>query len=254
MNIVLITQDDPFYLARNLDYLFKKLPQYVKVKLCVMSHVSPFGKKKNFLGKILDTVSIFGPMFFIRYSLKFVMSKFDKKNRVSRVMKKYDIPVFELIESINNKKILNKIRSQKPDLIISIAGNQIFKSDLINLPTSGIINLHTADLPKYRGLFPTFWALKNGESQIGVSVFFVDKGIDSGPIIVKRMVDITERNLEKLIIETKRIGMECILEAINYIHDGDYKLIENSDDGSSYYSFPGRSDVIEFKKTGNKLY
>ena len=253
MNIVLITQDDPFYLARNLDSLFEKLPEYVEVKLCILTHVSPFGKKKNFFGKILETISIFGPLFFIRYSIKYLKSKLDKNNQVTKVLMKHQIPLFELSSNINNKSVLDKIRSHKPDLIISIAGNQIFKSDLINIPTSGIINLHTADLPKYRGLFPTFWALKNNESKIGVSIFFVDEGIDSGPIIVKRMVDVRERNLETLIVETKRIGMECILEAINYVHEGDYKLIENSDDDSSYFSFPRRADVIEFKKSGNRL-
>ena len=65
-------------------------------------------------------------------------------------------------------------------------GNQIFKKQIIELAPKGCINLHTALLPKYRGLMPTFWVLKNNEKYTGVSVFFVDKGIDSGPIIVQR--------------------------------------------------------------------
>jgi len=50
------------------------------------------------------------------------------------------------------------------------------------LAPKGCLNLHSALLPKYRGLMPSFWVLKNNENKTGVSVFFVDKGIDSGPI------------------------------------------------------------------------
>ena len=73
-------------------------------------------------------------------------------------------------------------------MLVSILGNQIFKRKLIDLAPKGCINLHTALLPKYRGLMPTFWALKNNEKNTGVSVFFVDEGIDSGPIIIQKKV------------------------------------------------------------------
>ena len=211
MNIIIITQDDPFYLGRNLDFLLQKLPAFATVRLCILTRVSPFGKSKSTMEKILDTVSIFGMRFFFRYSVKYLIQKLNKKHRVTAVLHRHSIPVLEIDTNINNKKVLSRIREISPDLMISIASNQIFKRQLIQSAKFGIINLHTSDLPKYRGLFPTFWALKNGESRLGISVFFIDRGIDSGPILIKKHINISERNLEKLNIESKRMGMKCIL-------------------------------------------
>jgi methionyl-tRNA formyltransferase len=133
---------------------------------------------------------------------------------------------------------------------VSIGGNQVFKRALLDIPTKGTINLHTALLPKYRGLMPSFWVLKNNEKYTGVSVFFVDEGIDSGPIIVQKKVEISGRTQEELIEYTKDIGMDCILEAMISIRDHAYTLIPNPEQDQTYFSFPSRQDVLTFKKNG----
>ena len=101
---------------------------------------------------------------------------------------------------------------------------------------------------------PSFWVLKNNEKYTGVSVFFVDEGIDSGPIIVQRKVKINEMTQEELIQKTKKIGIELIVESINLIHKNKVKLIPNPDHSSTYFSFPVRKDVKEFLKSGKKFF
>ena len=64
MKIIIITQDDPFYLGKNLDYLFSKLPEYAEITACVVTAVSPFGKKESFIKKAIETSKIFGIKFF----------------------------------------------------------------------------------------------------------------------------------------------------------------------------------------------
>ena len=137
---------------------------------------------------------------------------------------------------------------------MSILGNQIFKTPIINLAPKGCINLHTALLPIYRGLMPTFWVLKNNEKYTGVSVFFVEKGIDSGPIVVQKKVEIGNRSQEELIIYTKKIGMEAIAEAIDLIEHDKVKLIENDESKKTYYTFPTKQDVTIFKENGKKFF
>lgn len=147
------------------------------------------------------------------------------------------------------------INSYKPDLLISIAGNQIFKQPLIDLAPKGCLNLHTALLPKYRGLMPSFWVLKNNEKETGVSVFFVDKGIDSGPILVQKRLDITKNMTQaNLIKKSKKLGMDAILDAIDFIRLGTYQLIPNPNEEKTYFSFPTREDVKAFYKAGKKFY
>ncbi len=250
MRIVLLTQDDPFYLAKNIDYLAKNLPTHSQIVGTVVFDVSPFGKRESFLDKMEKTYSIFGLRFFINYGFKFIASKLDPNTKVKNILAKHNIPLIELEGNINKEENRNKIKEYTPDLLISIAGNQIFKLPLINLAPKGCLNLHTALLPKYRGLMPSFWVLKNNEKETGVSVFFVDEGIDSGPILVQKRVEIGNRSQAELIDFTKKLGMDAILEAIEKIQVGGYELIPNPEAEMTYFPFPTRADVKEFLKIG----
>jgi methionyl-tRNA formyltransferase len=253
MRIIVITQNEPFYISNNLSYFFSNLKNDYKIVGCIVADASPFGKKESFMTKALNTKKIFGFKFFIYYSLKFIHSKLLKKP-VKRVLKDFNIPLIGIRGSINSSKNIDLINSYKPDLLISILGNQIFKKPLIELAPKGCINLHTALLPKYRGLMPTFWVLKNNEEFTGVSVFYVDEGIDSGPIIVQEKVEIGNRTQEQLIKQTKKIGMDCILLAIDLINNDNVKLIDNNPKDKTYFSFPTKEDVRVFKDIGKRFF
>ncbi len=253
MRIILLTQDDPFYLAKNINFLAENLPTHSQIVATVVFEVSPFGKRESFYEKMKKTYDIFGLKFFITYGFKFIVSKLNPNAKVKNIVAKHKIPLIELEGNINKEENLNKIKSFSPDLLISIAGNQIFKLPLINLALKGCLNLHTALLPKYRGLMPSFWVLKNNEKETGVSVFFVNEGIDSGPILVQKRVEIGSRSQAQLIDFTKKLGMEAILESIEKIHAGGYELIANPESEMTYFSFPTRADVKEFLRIGKRF-
>lgn len=254
MRLVLLTQDDPFFLAENINYLISQLPEHSEIVACVLFEVGAFGKRKSLFEQAKETQGIFGTKFFIRYGFKYVFNKFNKNKKITHVLDKYNIPLVRLQKKINHSSSIEKLKSYSPDLLISIAGNQIFKRPIIDLAPKGCINLHTALLPKYRGLLPTFWVMKNKEKETGVSIFFVDEGIDSGPIIVQKKVTIGNISQEELIRHTKKIGMDGIIEAIEKIDSGDYTLLENPDEQMSYFSTPTREDVEVFLKGGNRFY
>lgn len=255
MNITLLTQSDPFYLAENINYLFANLPKHSQVVSTVLFDVSPFGKHESFFQKAKHTINVFGYRFFANYGFKYVLNKFNHKKSVRSVLKKHRIPIVQLDKGINHPESLEIIKSYKPDLLISIAGNQIFKEPIINLAPKGCLNLHTALLPKYRGLMPSFWVLKNNEKETGVSVFFVDKGIDSGPVLIQKRLPIHENMTQaELIKKSKKLGMDAIIESIELIQKGNYELITNLDEEKTYFSFPTREDVKSFYKAGKRFY
>lgn len=255
MRIIILTQSDPFYLAENIDYLLNNMPSYAEVVATVLFDVSPFGKKESFVDKALKTYKVFGFNFFIHYGFNYVLNKFNPKKDVAKVLHNHSVPIIRLEKNVNNADSLNIISSYKPDLLISIAGNQIFKKTLIDLAPLGCLNLHTALLPKYRGLMPSFWVLKNEERETGVSVFFVDEGIDSGDILVQKTIPITPGMTQQALIKkSKRLGMKAIIEAIELIDSGNYQMIPNDDAYKSYYSFPTKEDVKEFYRKGKRFY
>lgn len=254
MKAVIITQDDPFYLGESLDYLLRIMPKNIDVTAAVVFDVSPFGKKETLFQKLKKSYNIFGGAFVIKYGFDFILAKLNKSNNVVTVLNKHSVAIVKLENNINKPESLEIIKSYQPDVLVSIAGNQIFRKRLINLAPKGCINLHTALLPKYRGLMPTFWVLKNNEKMTGVSVFFVDEGIDSGPIIVQKEFAIHNHTQKELIKETKKLGMEAIVEALVAIKSDSVNLLENNEDEMTYFSFPTREDVREFRRLGKKFY
>ena len=101
MKLNLITQSDVFFLPKNLELLINNLPKDIKIASCILFDVSPFGKKKSFLEKIIDTVNIFGFRFFI-LCLKYFKNKYIFKRTVESVLKKNNIKVIKLKNNINH--------------------------------------------------------------------------------------------------------------------------------------------------------
>lgn len=254
MKIVIITQDNPLYIAESIETLIKKLRSTNEIVGCIVADPSPFGKKESFKDKALNTYRIFGVNFFIYYSIKYIFNKFLKRKSLTKILFNNSIKNISLNYSVNHPDSINEIKKLKPDLMISLAGNEIFKKEFINIPPKGCLNLHTALLPKYRGLMPTFWALKNDEEYTGVSVFFVDEGIDSGDIIIQKRLKIGAKTQAQLIKETKKLGVDAIVEAVNAINKNNVNIIKNDDKNMTYFSFPTKKDVREFKKKKKKFF
>ena len=255
MKIIIVTPNEPFYLSQNISYLLKNLKKNNhNVVSCVLLSPSPYGRRETFFNKTKKILDIFGFSFFVYYSLKFIKVKLFKPS-VKFILNSNNIPLILLNKSINYKLSLDKIKSYKPNLIISILGNEIFKSEILNIPTFGCINLHSSLLPNFKGVMPSFWVLLKKEKYTGVSVFKMDEGIDSGPIISQKKILIAENTTQKdLIIRTKEIGMKLIIESVEKIKSGKIDYINNPKGKGNYFSFPKKSDINQFLKQGGKFF
>ena len=134
----------------------------------------------------------------------------------------------ELIElnSFDNDDIYKKIQSLKIDIFVVVAF-RILPENYISIPRFGSINLHASLLPKYRGAAPIQWALMNGEKTTGVSVFQIEKKVDTGKIIYQKKIDIDRSdNFELLSKKLSYSGAEIIIKALNNIEDGEANLLE----------------------------
>jgi methionyl-tRNA formyltransferase len=85
------------------------------------------------------------------------------------------------------KEILERL---KPDLCVVVAYGRLVKSDALAVPRLGFLNVHFSQLPAYRGAAPVQWALINGETRTGVTVFWLDSGLDTGPVYLSRGVTV----------------------------------------------------------------
>lgn len=184
---------------------------------------------------------------------------------VDEVANKFNLELYEE-ENINDQNFSNKIKPLNLDLIVCVNFDQILKKDIINLPTIGCINTHASLLPKYRGRAPLNWAMINGEQYSGVTVHFIDEGVDTGDIILQEKIKIDEDDyISDLLNKVKNIYPKIVLNAIRALESNNINLIKpdlskgfyvnkrSKDDGKIDFSKPSK-DIINFIKAISKPY
>jgi methionyl-tRNA formyltransferase len=135
---------------------------------------------------------------------------------VSLWAEKYAIHVVKPVEPLELESIVEKL-----DLVITIGYGVILPERILNLPKFGFLNLHFSLLPAYRGAAPVQRALENGELVTGVSVFRLDKGLDTGPIFVQEeiVIESSWRTVE-LLNELSALGVQALAKALQMIKEG----------------------------------
>ena len=113
------------------------------------------------------------------------------------------------------------IEKNKPDLVITIAYGQLIPEPLLDLPKHGWINVHFSTLPKWRGAAPVQWAILNGDKESGISIFKLERGMDTGPIYLMQSIQIesSERS-EELLERLSILGSSLTLDSLTLISDG----------------------------------
>ncbi len=104
---------------------------------------------------------------------------------------KHGIPIYQPIKLKDDADLTQKLKDLKPDFMIVVAFGQILTKEVLDIPKYGCINLHASLLPMYRGAAPINWAIINGEKVTGNTTQLMDIGIDTGDMILKDEVEIT---------------------------------------------------------------
>ena len=172
-----------------------------------------------------------------------------------RMARKLNIQVITSNE-INNEELVKLFKKLTPDIIISLYFKQILRREVLNIPKVGCLNLHPAKLPYYRGISPVFWALANGEGEVGISLHFMTEKIDAGSIVSQRMVQVEDRDTEhSLFLKCTKIGTEMLLQIMNRIENNiPLNPIKQRTKEGSYFSLPTRKAVREFKERGRNFF
>lgn len=130
-------------------------------------------------------------------------------------------------EKINTPSFLKKAKRYNCDLFVSMSFNQIFRKPVIDTPRKKTINCHAGKLPFYRGRNILNWALINDEKEFGITVHFVDEGIDTGDIILQRTFPITDRDDYNSLLQIAYKECAFILyDAVKLIQKGKYTVTE----------------------------
>lgn len=257
MRIVFITCDDVFYLPR----FFSCVLDRWGAQTAAVVILPPLRDVKTTIRRSYD---LYGPWGFLKNSARYAARKAAGRLAgwlnpcrglsVEGVARSRGLSILRPA-SVNAPEFVAHVRDVlRPDLIVSVAASQIFKDPLLRIPPLGCINIHGALLPRYRGMLPSFWTLYNGEREGGVTVHYMNPGIDDGSIIAQRRFPIHEGDtVETLIGRSKALGAELLCEVLQHIEQGDVATLPNNAAEGTYYSFPTRTDVRNLKARGRAI-
>ena len=137
---------------------------------------------------------------------------------VAAVASKHGLPLFK--SNLPDSQVSEWIAGFKPDLGIIVAYGSILRTDLLEIPAKGWLNVHYSLLPKYPGASPVQHALLEGDSTTGVTVFQLDEGVDSGPILSQASVDLDANATAGAVLQQLTgVGADLLLNTLENLDD-----------------------------------
>lgn len=190
--------------------------------------------------------------------VSFICVRYDHRDPILvKKAEKYGIDLLYTI-NINSNEFINKLKDYNCDLFVSMSFNQIFKKKIINLPPFKTINCHAGKLPYYRGRNILNWALINDEKEFGITVHYMDEGIDTGDIILQRIYPISDDdNYATLLNVAYEKCAEILYDSIKLIQDNKVNRIpqESIDPIGMYCGRRQQGDeIIDWNSTSREIF
>lgn len=259
MKLLIITQEEPFYLPTGIVKLIEK----EKEEILGITILPRFNQKKSKFKISKELFLLYGPKSFSIQVIEFFifkildlltgLIKFKRFYSVKKIAKYFSVPII-LTNNINEASYISRIKQMSPDLIISFACPQILKSEILSIPKLRCINVHGSLLPKYRGRNIGFWVLLNQEKETGVTVHYINEKIDAGEMILQEKINImpneTVHSLYKKILP---IEGDLLVKAIDLIKNNQQKTQTITVKKEDYFSDASPEDIKKFKKIGKKF-
>jgi methionyl-tRNA formyltransferase len=115
----------------------------------------------------------------------------------------------------------------------------------------GCINLHNAPLPRYKGMMPTFWQMLHGETAVGLTIHYMTEKIDDGRVLFQSMMEISrDETLDQVIRRSKERAAHSLAQVLRQLSEGTATAVVLSNEGGSYFTFPDRGAIREFRRRG----
>lgn len=178
--------------------------------------------------------------------------KIISKSPIKVLAEENNIPVFQPIKI---RECYEDLKNIDIDLIVTCAYGQIVPQGVLDLPKYGAINVHASLLPKYRGSAPIQWAIMNGDAETGITLMYMDAGMDTGDIIVKETCLIDKNdNVGTLHDKLSMLGTKLLKENLEGIINGTVVRIKQNGEEATMAPMIKREDEhIDFNNEGEKI-
>lgn len=180
-----------------------------------------------------------------------------KKQKMTPVKEKASelgITVLQPEKIKHNEEFYQALSAFSPDLIVVAAYGQILPKEVLELPKLGCVNIHGSLLPRFRGAAPIQRAILEGEAETGITIMYMEEGLDTGDMLAKRSTPIGRKNGAQLHDELALMGAELLLETIPKLENGQIEAEPQEDAKSTYAPMISKKDgEIDFTKSPEQI-
>lgn len=174
---------------------------------------------------------------------------------VKVLAEKYNLPVMQPEKIKEDNDFIEIIKELSPDLIIVVAFGQILPKNILDIPKYGCVNIHGSLLPKYRGAAPIQWSIINGDQITGVTIMYMDVGMDTGDMISKTPIAIEpDETSGTLHDKMMYIGAKALKEVLPDILSGKCVAEKQDPNEASYASMLDKQmGLIDWNQSSKKI-
>jgi len=169
---------------------------------------------------------------------------------------KSNIPLFQS-EQMKESAVYENLSRLDPELGVMAFVTDIVPARILQRPKLGTIQYHPSLLPRHRGASAINWAIIQGESKTGLTIFWPDEGIDTGPVLLQREVDISPDDTVGSLYFNKLfpLGVEALVEAVQLVKDGKApRILQDSSIATYEPPCDEKHAVINWQKTVSEVY
>lgn len=253
LKVYLITEDDPLYVARFFEVFFAELPRdRIDVLGITVSNAfhEPIIKTAKRVRRFYGTWD-FARLFLTKWLPNKLFGKKIRDYATEAGVRVYDAA------SVNAPEFVSFVKGLQPDVLVSVAAPEVFKGPLLTAPRLGCLNIHSGRLPRYRGMMPTFWQLRHGESAAVVTIHEMVEKLDAGGVVKTLEFPLREHDvLDRVMVGTKREGARLMLEVLASIDPRDNRMppatpLDMSQSG--YFKYPDPENVRAYRALGHRF-
>jgi methionyl-tRNA formyltransferase len=153
---------------------------------------------------------------------------------IKKAVTKTTIPILQPAR-IKDQSSIEEIRRLSPDVIVVVAYGQILPSDVLKIPRITCLNLHASLLPRWRGAAPIQAAIASGDRETGITVMYMNEGLDAGDILLQQRIEIQSKETGgSLHDRLAQIAPEALLESLRLLAAGDAARIPQDNTQAIY--------------------
>lgn len=269
LNVVIVTQEDPFYIGVFFDEFLAELDNHrttVSLRGVMVQPSLGSASRLALAGRIW---SLYGSLGFFRMLFRYAATTIrgagiDDRCRAAGI-EMVELPPERSIgrrgaerpprkNNVNGSTFHRWLRDNTIDLVVSVSASQVFGRTTLEIPRIGCVNLHNAPLPRYRGMLPNFWQMYHGEDQSVLTIHEMVPDLDAGDILLQKATPIEKHmTLEQLMTATKRNSAHALWEFLETLHRGKVSAQRMVGEGS-YFTWPTRDEARVFRDRGNRVW